>query len=184
MDLSCGAKHSVNLFFSAWSAWLEWTECTASCGGGIQSRSRTCINGLQGEEGCQGPDVELRVCNVDLCQTSAGIVIVYLLPTKTFFFLISIFVQFVAFLAQLKSRPKSSRPRRDIDVSRLRRDRDFEQKLETRPRLERSETETRHETFETKRLQYFANSFDSKFWTFGELPNTLQYRFLGLSLLY
>ena len=60
---------------------------------------------------------------------------------------------------------------------RPRRDRDFEQKLETRPRLERSETETRHETFETKRLQYFANFFDIKFWIFGELSNTLQYKF-------
>ena len=85
---------------------------------------------------------------------------------------------------ELESRPKSSRPRRDIDVARPRRDQDFEQKLETRPRLERSETETIHETFETKRLQYFANTFDTKFWTFGELPNTLQYRFLGISLLY
>ena len=106
MDLSCGAKHSVNLFFSAWSAWLEWAECAVSCGGGIQSRSRTCINGSQGEEGCQGPDEELRVCNVDLCQTSAGIVIVYLLPTKTFFFnfhfcsvrcVFSIFIHFNVF---------------------------------------------------------------------------------------
>ena len=72
---------------------------------------------------------------------------------------------------------------RDRDETLTLRDRDFEQKLETRPRLERSETETRHETFETKRLQYFANTFDTKFWTFGELPNTLQYRFLGISLL-
>ena len=76
------------------------------------------------------------------------------------------------------------RPRRDIDFARPRQDRDFEQKLETRPRLERSETETRHETFETKRLQYFASIFDTKFWTFGELTNTLQYRFLDISLLY
>ena len=80
-------------------------------------------------------------------------------------------------MPELESLPKFSkpRPRRDIDVARLRRDRDFEQKLEMRPRLERSETETRHETFETKLLQYFANIFDNKFWTFGELPNTLQY---------
>ena len=83
----------------------------------------------------------------------------------------------IAFKPELESRPKPSRPRRDIDVSRPRRDRDFEQKLQTRPRLERYETETRHETFETKRLQYFANIFDPKFWTFGELPNTLQCRF-------
>ena len=74
---------------------------------------------------------------------------------------------------ELESRPKSSRPRRDIDVARARRDRDFEQKLETRPRLERSETKTIQQTFETKRLQYFANIFDTKFRTFGELSNTL-----------
>ena len=89
-------------------------------------------------------------------------------------------------LTELESRSKSSRPRprRDIDVARPRRDRDFEQKLETRPRFERSETETRHETFETKRLQFFANIFDTKFWKFSELPNTLQYRFLDITLLY
>ena len=73
---------------------------------------------------------------------------------------------------------------RDRDETLTMRDRDFEQKLETRPRLEPSETETRHETFETKRLLYFANIFDTKFWTFGELPKTLQYRFLGISLLH
>ena len=73
---------------------------------------------------------------------------------------------------------------RDRDEALTLRDRDFEQKLETRPRLERSETETRHETFETKSLQYFANIFDPKFRTFNEFPNTLQYRFLGISLLY
>ena len=58
---------------------------------------------------------------------------------------------------------------RDRDETLTLRDLDFEQKFETRPRLERSETETRHETFETKRLQYFANIFDTKFWTLGEL---------------
>ena len=89
-------------------------------------------------------------------------------------------------LSELESRPKPSRPipRQDIDLARPRRDRDFEQKLETRPRLERSKTKTRHKTFETKRLQYFANIFDTKFWTFGELSNTLQYRFLNILLLY
>jgi len=57
------------------------------------------------------------------------------------------------FSPELKSPPKSSRPRRDIEVTRLRRDRDFEQKVKTRPRLERTETETRHETFKIKCLQ-------------------------------
>jgi len=47
---------------------------------------------------------------------------------------------------ELKSRPKSSRPRREIDATRL--DRNFEQNVETRSRLERAETETKHETFE------------------------------------
>ena len=101
-----------------------------------------------------------------------------LIKNKHFFFKVC------SRLAELESRPKSSRPRRDINFVSPTRDGDFEQKLETRPRLERSETETRHETFETKRLQYFAYIFDTKFWTFGEFPNTLQHRFLGVSLLY
>ena len=58
------------------------------------------------------------------------------------------------------------------------RDRDLEQKLEMRLILKRSETETR------PLKPNVCNIFDTKFWTFGELPNTLQYRFLGISLLY
>ena len=44
------------------------------------------------------------------------------------------------YITELESRPKSSRPRRDIDVARPRRDRD---ETETRPRRDRDETETR-----------------------------------------
>ena len=65
---------------------------------------------------------------------------------------------------------------RDIDVAKSR-------VVSKNSRRNRDLNVPRHETFETKRLQYFADIFDTKFWAFGELPNTLQYRFLGISLL-
>ena len=60
-------------------------ECSVTCGGGVRSRFKACINEAQRGEGSQGPFVDEQICNIDLCQTSAGNVIVYLLSNKTFF---------------------------------------------------------------------------------------------------
>ena len=51
---------------------------------------------------------------------------------------------------------------------------------------DRDETLTLRDRDETKTLSKNSRRdiFDTKFWKFGELPNTLQYRFLGISLLY
>ena len=53
-----------------WSDYSEWTECPVNCGGGLQSRSRTCSNPApaHGGEECAGDSEESRECNTYLCQ--------------------------------------------------------------------------------------------------------------------
>ncbi|VDO30022.1 unnamed protein product, partial [Onchocerca flexuosa] len=46
-----------------WMSWSEWTECSQSCDGGEQSRSRVCSVSLQ----CDGPSVNIQACNVEKC---------------------------------------------------------------------------------------------------------------------
>lgn len=60
-----------------WSCWTEWTPCTATCGQGTRSRSRTCsIEGGEGSagvneldvEGCVGPSEMKEYCNNPSCE--------------------------------------------------------------------------------------------------------------------
>ncbi|XP_041940594.1 semaphorin-5B isoform X4 [Alosa sapidissima] len=46
-----------------WSSWGSWTKCSAECGGGVQSRVRTCENG----NSCPGCALEYKACNLDAC---------------------------------------------------------------------------------------------------------------------
>ncbi|CAL8292861.1 unnamed protein product [Lota lota] len=46
-----------------WSAWSAWERCTVPCGGGIQSRRRTCENGNE----CPGCSQEYQSCNTAPC---------------------------------------------------------------------------------------------------------------------
>uniref|UniRef100_A0A674EST4 Semaphorin-5A n=1 Tax=Salmo trutta TaxID=8032 RepID=A0A674EST4_SALTR len=46
-----------------WSAWSAWERCTVPCGGGIQSRRRTCENGNE----CPGCAQEYQSCNTLPC---------------------------------------------------------------------------------------------------------------------
>ena len=58
----------VNGNFTSWS---EWTECTSTCGGGMQQRTRSCTNPAPnfGGSDCTmlGPDFESRTCNSKPC---------------------------------------------------------------------------------------------------------------------
>ena len=54
-----------------WSGWSSWSSCSASCGGGTQTRTRTCNNPSPscGGSGCSGSSVETRPCNTQPCCT-------------------------------------------------------------------------------------------------------------------
>ena len=53
----------------SWSDWTSWTDCSESCEGGIQYRSRFCDNPRPNHDGldCVGSDQENRPCNQQQC---------------------------------------------------------------------------------------------------------------------
>uniref|UniRef100_A0A9J7YJ40 Semaphorin-5A n=1 Tax=Cyprinus carpio carpio TaxID=630221 RepID=A0A9J7YJ40_CYPCA len=47
----------------SWVSWSSWSKCSVACGGGLQSRVRTCENGNT----CPGCPLEYKACNLDSC---------------------------------------------------------------------------------------------------------------------
>ncbi|XP_076098251.1 SCO-spondin-like [Mytilus galloprovincialis] len=61
----CNTHHCpVN---GTWYAWSNWTDCTTTCGGGLQTRNRTCEQPQYGGFYCEGPDQETRNCSTHNC---------------------------------------------------------------------------------------------------------------------
>ena len=58
----------------SWSDYSAWSECSASCGGGIMERSRTCDNPEPSEGGndCEGSAAEGKGCNDIPCPVNGG----------------------------------------------------------------------------------------------------------------
>ncbi|XP_037640193.1 adhesion G protein-coupled receptor B1 isoform X5 [Sebastes umbrosus] len=50
-----------------WSAWGQWAQCSSECGGGIQTRTRTCQSPPEDSYLCEGVVEEGRPCNSQTC---------------------------------------------------------------------------------------------------------------------
>lgn len=60
-----------------WSQWEPWSSCSASCGNGMQFRSRICLlpNGSPAKGNdykCLGENVEVKNCTMLPCATNGG----------------------------------------------------------------------------------------------------------------
>ena len=57
-----------------WAEFEDWSDCSAECGGGTQTRTRTCTNPApaNGGEYCEGPGYETRICSAEPCPVNGG----------------------------------------------------------------------------------------------------------------
>lgn len=64
---------NYNTFISSvdgrWSSWGQYSQCTKSCGGGSQYRTRACDNPVPSSGGrhCPGPSQQSNACNTQGC---------------------------------------------------------------------------------------------------------------------
>jgi len=58
-----------------WSDFGEWSECSAECGGGAQTRTKTCTNPVSANGGkeCEGDNMETKGCNNEACEVQTRI---------------------------------------------------------------------------------------------------------------
>ena len=63
---------SAQGFGEKWGNWVAWSECTASCGGGNQTRTRTCLKTpvFGAINDCTGPKSETKSCGNSPCDLS------------------------------------------------------------------------------------------------------------------
>lgn len=50
-----------------WADWNEWQQCNVTCAGGLQLRTRDCVEPLYGGADCTGDDSEYQECNENPC---------------------------------------------------------------------------------------------------------------------
>ena len=67
---------SLFLVDGAWTMWSAWGSCSVTCGGGDQSRTRSCEGQTDGGAPCQGDSSENQSCNTTPCPSK------YLLAEK------------------------------------------------------------------------------------------------------
>ncbi|XP_041933395.1 adhesion G protein-coupled receptor B2-like [Alosa sapidissima] len=50
-----------------WEDWSAWSLCSATCGRGSRTRSRSCVEPLEASATCRGPEVQSKLCNIAVC---------------------------------------------------------------------------------------------------------------------
>ncbi|KAF6216181.1 hypothetical protein GE061_000521 [Apolygus lucorum] len=65
---SCSARSVSRRRRHIWAEWSTWSPCTRSCGTGVSSRNRDCLNNKhkpvrKRTAQCEGPRTETKICN-------------------------------------------------------------------------------------------------------------------------
>ena len=55
-----------------WDTWTLWSDCSVTCGGGTMTRERECVNGAQGDDGCNGSTLETLDCSKQVIKIKLG----------------------------------------------------------------------------------------------------------------
>ncbi|TDH12189.1 hypothetical protein EPR50_G00069990 [Perca flavescens] len=55
------------VYTGGWSVWGQWAQCSSECGGGVQTRTRTCRSPPEESYLCEGVVEEGRPCNSQTC---------------------------------------------------------------------------------------------------------------------
>ncbi|XP_020295155.1 semaphorin-5A isoform X2 [Pseudomyrmex gracilis] len=66
---SCrGNSNGVNTSEGQWSCWTDWSDCSVTCGIGVRTRTRECLD----PESCNGPRLVRETCEMPSCESLAG----------------------------------------------------------------------------------------------------------------
>jgi len=92
--LSDYTSFSYSAVHGMWSDYGDWGACSADCGGGTQTRSRTCTNPAPDHGGneCEGEADDTQACNEESCP-SEYVFCLYLRKKKASRSFVSIFSQ-------------------------------------------------------------------------------------------
>ena len=88
--LTLASEYNMHLILFAvdgvWAAWGSWGTCTVTCGGGTQTRSRTCTNPAPQYNGadCPGSDGSSQDCNTHHCPSTSIFSVEMILFTKIY----------------------------------------------------------------------------------------------------
>lgn len=89
-DPTLESEYNMHLILFAvdgvWAAWGSWGTCTVTCGGGTQTRSRTCTNPAPQYNGadCPGSDGSSQDCNTHHCPSTSVFSVELLSFTKIY----------------------------------------------------------------------------------------------------
>jgi hypothetical protein len=60
-----------------WTTWTNYSDCTASCGTGIQTRTRACVNQTNGGQTCVGSATQSVLCNTNIACPGLTVLLCY-----------------------------------------------------------------------------------------------------------
>ena len=64
----CITTKAIANIFSAWTAWNAWSACSQTCGQGVRTRDRSCVDTTGHVTlGCAGQNINTQACNDQTC---------------------------------------------------------------------------------------------------------------------